>query len=76
MNSGLWAPQGPCGSQTYENQRSCSSLGDPGQMEFCPVSQQPTIGGGELSLCLHLSDKHPQSPEVAVETMPTPLCLS
>lgn len=45
-------------------------------MEFYPVSQQLAIGGGELSLCLHLSDKHPQSPEVAEETKPTPLCLS
>lgn len=33
-------------------------------------------GGGELSLCLHLSDKGPQRPEVAEETKLTPLCLS
>lgn len=45
-------------------------------MEFYPMSQQPALGGGELSLCLHLSDKHLQSPEVAEETEPTPPGLS
>lgn len=33
-----------------------------------------SIAGGELNLCLHLSDKHPHSLEVTEETRP--LCLS
>lgn len=45
-------------------------------MEFYPESQQSAIGGGELGFCLHLSDKHPQSPEVAEESKSQHHCVS